>query len=104
MKQKIYISGPITGLLPEEYLPKFSKADNLLKDLGFDTVNPTCDVDHSQAKTWDDYLFNDIKHLFACDGIYMLKGWRDSRGARIEHAIACEMKFKIMYEGELLIK
>jgi hypothetical protein len=40
----------------------------------------------------------DISALLTCDAIYLLKNWGDSRGARIERAIALELGIKIIYE------
>lgn len=40
----------------------------------------------------------DIELLLSCDGIYMLKGWEKSKGAKLEHEIATALKIKMMYE------
>lgn len=33
-----------------------------------------------------------------CDSVYMLNGWRDSRGAKTEHEIMLDSGRKILYE------
>lgn len=38
--------------------------------------------------------------LLQCKAIYMLQGWKDSKGARIEHYIATEIGIPITYEIE----
>ena len=35
-----------------------------------------------------------------CDRIYMLEGWEDSEGAKIEHMLAKELRMPCLYELE----
>ena len=39
-----------------------------------------------------------IPELCKCDAIYMLEGWRHSKGARLEHTIARELGMEIRDE------
>ena len=41
---------------------------------------------------------HDIKLLCDCDAIYMLNGWRESAGAKIEHKLARDIGIEIIYE------
>jgi hypothetical protein len=34
------------------------------------------------------YMRADLRALLDCDAIFMLPGWRESRGATVEHAVA----------------
>jgi hypothetical protein len=96
MKQKIYISGKITGLEPKQAFKKFEKAEEFLKNyLGYNVINPIKQC--PQQENWSDYMLKDIELLFDCDAIYMLSNWQDSKGARIEHAIAKELGLRILY-------
>ncbi|WP_448826943.1 DUF4406 domain-containing protein [Capnocytophaga bilenii] len=45
-------------------------------------------------------MVKDIVDLLQCKAIYMLQGWQESKGARIEHYIATEIGMPIMYEIE----
>jgi hypothetical protein len=36
-----------------------------------------------------------------CDGLYMLKDWESSKGAKAEKKYALEKNKKIFYEGEM---
>ena len=36
--------------------------------------------------------------LKMCNAIYMLKGWEDSKGARLEYNYAIENNYKIIFE------
>lgn len=40
----------------------------------------------------------DLHALLVSDSIYMLKGWRLSKGARLERHLAKKLKLKIIYE------
>jgi len=95
---KIYISGPITGHPISRAMEWFNTAEYFLKEQGYEVFNPLSIASDSEL-TWIEYMVYDIGKLFECDGIYMLKGWGHSRGARIEYAIAKEMGLNIMFQG-----
>lgn len=90
----IYISGKVTGNVG--YYAQFMEAEQKLIKMGYSPVNPVKNVPGGQ--TWEYYLRNDIIKLMCCDSIYMLKGWRSSKGARLERYIARKLGFKIIYE------
>lgn len=93
----IYISGAISGLDMEKVKQKFNVAQDALQKLNYHVINPLKLTPASQQ--WSDYMLEDIKHLFTAHKIYMLKCWKDSRGARIEHKIAEELGLEIIYES-----
>lgn len=94
--KKIYISGKITG--NKNYKQEFEAAEMLLKLAGYYPVNPA--REHlPDGATWADYMRHDIKLLCNCDGLYMLKDWQESKGARVEHQLAQNLGLKIYYEG-----
>jgi len=95
---KIYISGQITGLDFDEAQGLFAIAEASLKGLGFDPVNPMEGETADSPLTWKEHMIADMAALFDCNGIYMLHGWADSKGARIEHAIATELDIPIIYQ------
>nr|DAI09077.1 MAG TPA: protein of unknown function (DUF1937) [Caudoviricetes sp.] len=43
-------------------------------------------------------MAKDIIALLQCEGIYMLAGWEESQGARLEHALAKEGGLVVFYE------
>ena len=92
---KIYISGPITGK-PDKNEHAFRYAERHLQFLKYDALVPL-DIP-SKEDTWLSYMKSDIKAMMDCDGVYMLRGWRRSRGARIELLIAWLLHYKIMFE------
>lgn len=98
-KERIYISGKITGLDLGEAERNFSKAkEELLKSCDCEVVNPMEEIPYEKGKTWQEYMIDDIKLLFGCTSIFMLKNWHESKGARIECDIAKGMGINIMFE------
>jgi hypothetical protein len=93
---KIYISGKISGI-EEEAVHLFQKAHNLLEGNGFIPVNPMT-LNHDHNKSWENYMKVDIKALCDCEAIYMLENWLNSKGALIEHALACDLGLKVYYQ------
>ena len=93
--KKIYISGKITN--NANYKAEFEAAELALKIAGFQPVNPAEEYLPDGA-TWADYMRQDIKLLCDCDAIYMLNGWRESAGAKIEHKLAQDLGIEIIYE------
>lgn len=83
---KVYISGPITGIDFGNRFA-FSCARNALELCGYEVVDPS-EVKLDDEATWADYMRADLKLLLDCDHIYMLEGWEDSKGARIERELA----------------
>ena len=88
-KTKVYISGPMTGL-PEYNYPAFDAMEAALKAKGFDPVSPVkvCEGMTHDTSTWEDFMRANIKAMMDCDGVIFLHGWPNSKGARIEHALA----------------
>mgnify|MGYP000888072394 FL=1 len=94
---KIYVSGKISGTDLSHTRKRFSDVADKLRALGHEVVNPLCNG-LSEATTWEEHIAKDIINLIDCEGIYMLQGWEDSQGARIEHAIAKEIGLKVIYQ------
>jgi len=45
-------------------------------------------------------MVDDISALLECEAIYMVKDWGQSKGARLEYAIAKELGLYILFDGE----
>lgn len=95
---KVYISGAITGV--EDYKARFEKAENELRAGGFIPVNPAKMEALPIECGYEEIMDVDILLLSKCDSIYMLRGWRDSRGANREYGYALGKEMPIMYEEE----
>lgn len=83
---KVYISGPITGIDFGNRFA-FSCARSALELCGHEVVDPS-EVQLDDEASWADYMKADLKLLLDCDFIYMLEGWENSRGARLERELA----------------
>lgn len=83
---KVYISGPISG--NKFYKQDFERAEEDLRSEGYEPVNPVAVYEEGMFMTYKEYIDNDLELLAKCDGIYMLRGWRGSKGTRLEHQYA----------------
>lgn len=91
--QRVYISGPMTGM-PDLNVKAFNNAAAVLRLHGHTAVNPVENGQPSDAE-WHQHMRADIRMLMDCDAIYMLTGWMRSRGALLEHHIASELGMEI---------
>lgn len=93
-KDLIYISGPMSSLQREQYIARFSLAEQLLRQQGYTRiVNPvrvwTCRFPWLfRIIGYKLTLFYDLWILTRCDRIYKMPGWQQSRGANIESCVA----------------
>lgn len=98
---KIYISGKITGLPLEEAQALFQEAEDhlndSLKEHNPEVINPM-KIEHNHGQSWEEYMREDIYALLRCKAIYMLNNWGESRGARLEYAIAKEIGLVISFQ------
>ena len=101
--QKIYISGPITGVLQSTL--RFKEAERWLKNEGHKVINPMDIEDpdpitETQQDTWVYYMKEALKLLVTADYIYMMEGWEKSKGARLEFWVATELNIPVHYAHE----
>ena len=88
----IYVSGPMSGI-GDKNRPLFKSWQTCLEILGYDVINPHELPDPSPA-TWESYLERDLSVLCECTVIFMLPGWRKSKGALLEYEFAKYHKIK----------
>lgn len=87
----LYIAGPMTGKPAFNY-PAFDLAYTLLKEAGFEVIlNPVdaCkDCNHQPSSDaphpWEWYMRSALRMVLDVDGIALLPGWDESRGAKLE--------------------
>lgn len=85
---KVYISGPMTGL-PDYNYPAFNACAEHLRALGHEPINPARPGE--DGWDWVAFMRRALCDLSEADGIYMLPGWLNSRGACIEERIARDL-------------
>ena len=100
--KKIYLSGPMTGK-PNNNSGFFNAEAERLRALGYGVVNPA-EINVNTALTWEEYLKADLKQMLDCDTIAFLPGWLRSRGARLEHRVARELSFNIVYAEDIVFE
>ena len=101
-RDKVYISGKISGLDFDETCRRFGEAEKHLQKLGFRTSNPTkmslcvwlAQHGHYRLCLWLQLLWMSA----TCQCIYLLDGWHTSDGARAERAVARVMGITALYE------
>ena len=89
MNGRIYIAGVIG-------ISDFDQAEKTIALKGDEPVNPLrfCD----DGMDWRRMMRLRLKKLADCDGIYMLKGWKMSKEAKMEHFVALKLKLSIELE------
>lgn len=97
--KKIYIAGKVSGEEHGKVFIKFMAAESRLK-----LTYPECEVVNpirfcGSEWPWADCMKACITRMMECDAIYMLKDWKYSRGARLEHFIALKLGMRIIKEG-----
>lgn len=84
----VYIAGPMTGI-PEFNYPEFHEAERLLGLAGFSSIyNPANIAGGNTSLEYNYYLREGFKMLLECKTMVLLPGWKDSRGAKYELALA----------------
>jgi len=91
--KRIYIAGPMTGY-PELNFPAFHAAAAEWRAKGWHVENPA-EINPDPDAGWHACMRKDIPRLLKCDAVYLLPGWKRSRGARLEAHIAREMGLEL---------
>jgi hypothetical protein len=89
-----YIAGPMTGKKNHNY-PAFFRAEKRLNEYGIKTINPA--RLNAAGEDWHLCLRNDLKHIVnQCNQIALLDDWHESKGARLELAVAIRLGMSII--------
>lgn len=103
---KIYVAGPMTGI-PEHNLPAFSAATKRLRKEGHVAFSPPEEdikifgsIENAMKyNTYRNAMKTDLNWILDnAEGIYLLKGWENSKGTAVELALANLLKLEVMYE------
>ncbi len=93
-RKRVFISGPMSGYANHNRPAFFEVAERLYRQ-GYEVVNPAL-LTGDTGKPWEWWMRRCIRLLAECDAIYQLEGWRNSRGARLEHINARELGLEVM--------
>ncbi len=105
--KSVYIAGAYTGKTREEEDRNVRAAAEVAAHYlkrGWVVFCPhtmTCMIDREFNKDkvldWSDWMHTAIYWLSKCDAVAFLPGWRESRGATIEHMVSIVMGKEIIY-------
>lgn len=112
--KRVYIGGAISSDLVG-YYDKFMKAEKYILSKGYDVYNPARLIDNpvhkaffdewikkDTQKVWDYFMLQSAPEMYSCDILYLIEGWTESKGARVESSIFTQ-RDKIIYEERKLI-
>ena len=95
---KIYISGPITGVVG--YMKVFNEAEEILTEKGHTVVNPArVNADLPEGTTHEEYMKMSFVMSDMCEMMMVLPGWRESKGCNMEIQYALEHGIAISFAG-----
>lgn len=109
MPKTIYIAGKVSNEPLAEVTAKFGQAQKVLEAKGYTVINPlavtAAAFDNNDSEDdrwlhmpWAYAMRLTVAAMMQADEIYMLRDWRTSPGAKIEHELAERLKFEIHYQ------
>lgn len=90
---RVYLSGPMSGIADNNF-PEFHKWAEALRSTGLEVVSP---AEIQEAGTWELCLRADLRELCTCDGIALMPGWENSKGANLELHVAHRLGMKVLH-------
>lgn len=92
---KYYIAGPITG--NPNYKEDFARAERSCQSHGHTVMNPAVLAEGFEQK---EYMHICRAMIDVCDTVFFMPGWRNSEGAKLEHAYAVAKDKNLCYQSE----
>jgi predicted phosphoribosyltransferase len=106
MKRVYYIAGPMSGIHKYNF-PAFRACAAKLRALGLEVVSPH-ELDEAEGRkdgeveSWEYYLRRDLRVMMErCTDVVVLVDWAQSRGARLEVAVARQLGMPVWREWSL---
>jgi len=81
---------------PDCNFQAFHAAAERLAAAGWAVFNPAENFGGRKDLPREEYLRLDLAMLTQCDAITLLPGWEDSRGAKLEYLVACELGCEVI--------
>ena len=97
MTKMIYVSGPVTK--NKNATTQFNEADKFIRKIGHIPLNPIrIDPPHPFKKDkWLYYMRKSVELLMKSDALFLLGGWENSAGARIEFDLCVKLSIPIYF-------
>lgn len=92
---KLYLSGPMDNVEDFNH-PLFHRVAKEFRDANFAVCNPAEFFDGDKTRQRKEYMREAFKYVLEADTIVLLPGWENSKGARLEAAMATELDLAIM--------
>lgn len=108
-QKKIMISQPMSGRSEEEILETKQKAETFLRKLGYEVVDTYfvdkwCDPDRMTARGVRNiplcFLARSLEKMSECDAVFFCKGWKQTRGCRVEYEAAEAYGLEVVFEPD----
>ena len=95
-----YLAGPMTGL-PDFNYPTFIATAQRMRRAGFYIVNPAENGLPAEAP-WAAHMRRDLHAMLDCQGVALLPGWENSKGACLEEHVALALGMPVRTVAEWL--
>jgi len=92
---KLYLSGPMDNVEDFNH-PLFHRVAQEFRNANFMVCNPAEFFEGDTTKERKEYMREAFKYVLEADTIVLLPGWEESKGARLEVAMANELDLSIM--------
>lgn len=92
---KMYLSGPMDDVEDFNH-PLFHRVAQEFRNANFAVCNPAEFFDGDKTRERKEYMREAFKYVLEADTIVLLPGWENSKGARLEAAMATELDLTIM--------
>lgn len=99
------ISQPMRGLSEEEIGKTRDAAIRCLQARGYQVLNTLFASDELPGPLGGQipmrFLSKSIATMSRCDAVYFCEGWENTRGCKVEHAVAEAYGLEMLYEGDV---
>lgn len=92
-KPRLYLAGPMTGIKDLNF-PAFNAEAARLRAAGYTVMNPA-EINPDHSMPWAECMRRDIAVLVTCEGVALLPGWENSRGASIEEKLGRDLGMQV---------
>jgi len=100
---RVYIAGKVTGDPYPAVVRKFEAAERMLRDFGYEPVNPIKEVNDPHMP-WHKAMRICIASMLRCDAVLCLPCSLLSKGAQMEREIAERCQITVCFRVEALLK